>query len=219
MKNRRKLMAGGALLAAGAAIAFFPLGCSVVGIRTVDEPAFTVLMQEGSFAVRQYEEIVIAETTVADEDYKEAGSIAFRRLFRYISGDNVNGKEIAMTAPVFADKEEDGEKIAMTAPVLAEQQTAGWRYAFVLPDDFDLASAPKPTDPKVVLSVIPKKKVAVIRYAGRWQEAIMREKAAELSKFIEKNGLKPVSTPRSARYDPPWTIPFLRRNEVMIDVE
>ena len=123
-------------------------------------------------------------------------------------------------APVMS-KEGDasaGDKIPMTSPVLEEKQAKGWRYSFVLPADYTLENAPLPSNPEVKLAVIPGKKVAVIRYTGSWKEQTMREKSQKLVEWIQANGLERLSKPRSARYDPPWTLPFLRRNEIMIDV-
>ena len=126
-----------------------------------------------------------------------------------------------MTAPVMA-KEGDtpaGDKIPMTSPVLGERQAGGWRYSFVLPAGYTLENAPLPSNPDITLAMIPGKKVAVIRYSGSWKEQTMREKSEELVEWIQASGFQILSRPRSARYDPPWTLPFLRRNEIMIDVD
>lgn len=196
------------------------IGCTVFGIRTVEEASYEVLSQDGQIEIREYEKLVIVETNV-EADYEEAGNIAFKRLFGYISGENVSQNKIAMTAPVIAreDKLTPGEKLDMTTPVLAERQVKGWRYAFVLPASFTIESAPVPSNPRVTLSVMPKKKVAVNRYSGSWSEEAMCQKTEELVDWIQANGLEPASKSRSARYDPPWTISFLRRNEVMIDLK
>ena len=200
--------------------AIFVVGCTVIGIRTVEEAHYEVLREDGQIEIREYEPLVVAETNV-EADYKEAGTIAFKKLFAYISGENESQTKIAMTAPVIAGEHRvsHGEKIDMTTPVLAEEQGRGWRYAFVLPANYTIESAPVPSNSQVKLIVMPKKKVAVIRYSGSWGEEAMRRKAEALVDWIQANGLEPASTPRSARYDPPWTISFLRRNEVMIDLK
>jgi effector-binding domain-containing protein len=112
-----------------------------------------------------------------------------------------------------------GETIAMTSPVLGEKQDKGWRYAFVLPAGYTLENAPLPSHSDVKLGVIPRKKVAVIRYSGSWNERSMREKSEEIVKWAQVNGFELLSKPRSAGYDPPWTLPFLRRNEIMLDIK
>ena len=196
------------------------IGCTLFGIRTVEEARYEVRGEYGQFEVRDYHALVIAETEV-DADYEEAGNIAFERLFAYISGDNVSNDKIAMTTPVIAEGGEapEGEQIAMTSPVLGERQARGWRYAFVLPGSYTRENAPVPSNPDVTMAVMPKKKVAVIRYSGSRNEKSEQAKSIELANWMKEMGFKAISKPRSAAYDPPWTIPFLRRNEVMIDIE
>ena len=194
-------------------------GCSLVGIRTTEEPNFTVLQQEAHFEVREYAPVVVAETLV-DEPFDEAGNIAFGRLFGYISGKNAAFTEIAMTAPVMAldESRASGEQISMTAPVIGEETPRGWRFAFVLPADYTLDGAPRPSNPEVRLNRIPARKVAVLRYSGSWNETAYAENFELLRQWMRQNRLQADSLPRVAAYDPPWTLPFLRRNEVMIDI-
>ena len=218
MPRRLPRPASQALLALAAGL--LTTSCSMVGIRTVEEAPYDVVSQEGAFEIREYHPIVVAETTV-EADYDEAGNKAFRRLFRYISGKNETRTSIAMTAPVLADPgaTTKGESIAMTAPVLGEQAGESWRYAFVLPADYTLETAPTPASPDVRLAEVPRRTVAVLRYSGSRDEESMREKTEALREWIVSKGIEPTSAPRSAGYDPPWTLPFLRRNEVMFDVD
>jgi hypothetical protein len=204
----------------GALILLLSSGCSVVGISNVEEAAYTVVIKDDNFELRDYDAMIIVETTI-DDDFENAGNKAFRRLFAYITGDNVANSEIAMTAPVIADPAgtSPSTEIAMTAPVLQEYSQGGWRYAFVLPADLTLETAPKPLDDNVRLAEVPGKKVAVIQFSGFWSEASMQDKTSELNDWISANNLTASSEPRWAGYNPPWTIPFLRRNEVMIDVQ
>ena len=195
-------------------------GCSVVGINSVEEAAYTTVIKDDPFELRDYEAMVIVETTI-DDDFENAGNKAFKRLFAYITGNNVTNSDISMTAPVIADPAgtSSGTDIAMTAPVLQQYSQGGWRYAFVLPADLTLETAPKPIDDKVRLAQVPGKKVAVIQYSGFWSEQSMQDKTFALNDWISANNLTATSEPRWAGYNPPWTIPFLRRNEVMIDVQ
>lgn len=204
----------------GTLILLLSSGCSLVGINNVEEADYTVVIKDDTFELRDYEPMVTVETTI-DDDFDNAGNTAFRRLFAYITGDNVTNSEIAMTAPVIADPAgtSSGTDIAMTAPVLQEYSQGGWRYAFVLPADFTLETAPKPLDENIKLAEVPGKKVAVIQYSGFWSEESMQDKTSELNNWISANNLTSTSEPRWAGYNPPWTIPFLRRNEVMIDVQ
>ncbi len=220
--KRRKMVIG---ISAGLAVFLgliwlaFPLVRSVFGIRTYAQASYKVTRADGRIEVRQYDEVVIVET-LAEGDFEQAGRIGFKRLFAYITGNNGAGSKIAMTAPVIADgmAGQSGKKIAMTAPVLGEKQSTGWRYIFILPADFTMENAPAPIDPLVRLAVMPKKKVAAIQYSGAWSETAMREKSKELADWLLANRLEPISAPRYAGYDPPWTLPSFRRNEVLIDI-
>lgn len=198
----------------------FITGCSIFGIRTAEEAPYKVLEAYGEFEIREYNELVIAETQV-NASFGEAGRTAFNRLFGYISGENVPQTKIAMTAPVMADEraKPEGDKLAMTSPVIGEKQDMAWRYIFVLPAGYTLENAPIPSDPLVKISVMPSKKVAVLRYSGLRGDKSIRQKSDELIDWIQLRGLKIESKPRFAGYDPPWTLPFLRRNEVLIDVK
>ena len=105
-----------------AVIILLQSGCSLVGIRSTAEPAYSVLKQDELFEVREYDQLIVVETVV-DASFDDAGGIAFRRLFGYISGDNESAAEIAMTAPVMAADESTpaGEEISMTAPVTGQE--------------------------------------------------------------------------------------------------
>jgi hypothetical protein len=195
-------------------------GCSVFGVNTVEEAAYDVLMAEDKYELRLYEPMVVAETYIED-DFDNAGNQAFRKLFGYISGDNTASSEIAMTAPVIANPGESGkgEKLDMTVPVLEQKSEQGWRYVFVLPAGYSIQTAPEPLNEDVKLASQPQKRVAIVRYSGSWNEEAMDEQTIQLKQWIAANGLTAVSEPRWAGYNPPWTLPFLRRNEVMIDVD
>ena len=149
---------------------FLITGCSAVGIRTSEEASYKVVVQEGAMQIREYEPYVIAETLVNNKDYDEAGRLGFRRLFAYITGKNQGDREISMTAPVIAQRQNApvGVEIEMTAPVVAERTASGWVYAFVLPAGFpDLESAPLPADPLVKLKLIPGKKWPLLLIQGQ----------------------------------------------------
>ena len=204
----------------GALMLVLSSGCSVVGINNVEQAAYTAAIKDDPFELRDYEPMVIVETTI-DDDFENAGNKAFKRLFAYITGNNVANSDISMTAPVIADPAgtSPGTDIAMTAPVLQHYSQGGWRYAFVLPAALTLETAPTPINDKVRLAQVPGKKVAVIQYSGFWNEQSMQQKTSALYDWISANNLTATSEPRWAGYNPPWTIPFLRRNEIMIDVQ
>jgi hypothetical protein len=191
-------------------------GCSVLGKRTANEPQYKVLAEDGDIQIRQYGELIVAETVV-EGTYGQTSGTAFSRLAGYIFGKNRAKQKIAMTAPVL--QESVSEKIAMTAPVIQEKKGSAWVMAFVMPEGYTLETVPIPLDPAVKLRQVQGKKIGVIRYSGLHSENNLRNYAERLTMWLEKKGYRIVSGPRAASYDPPWTIPFLRRNEVHIDIE
>jgi hypothetical protein len=192
------------------------VGCSVLGKRTSAEPPFKVLEKEGNIEVRQYGEMIFAETVV-EGSYGQSSGQAFSRLAGYIFGKNRSKQKLSMTAPVL--QEPASEKLSMTAPVIQEKKGSSWVMSFVMPEGSTLASLPVPLDPAVTFRDVPAKKVAVIRYSGLHSENNLHNYAAKLSAWLAKKGYRALSGPRAASYDPPWAIPMLRRNEVQIDIE
>ncbi len=195
-------------------------GCSVFGVNyNVEEADYRVIKADNDFEIRIYDPMLVVETTV-DGDFDTAGNRAFRKLFNYISGENVAISEIAMTAPVIADQATTagGKIINMTTPVLEEASGQGWRYMFVLPAEFNFDNAPAPLNEDVTLTAEPARKLAVLRYSGLMDQERLQDKVGQLQQWIDANKLQAVSQPRWAGYNPPWTLPFLRRNEVMIEV-
>ncbi|HSV99456.1 MAG TPA: heme-binding protein [Sedimentisphaerales bacterium] len=188
-------------------------GCGTVGI---EKSKYSVLEKHRRFELRLYEPCVIAETVV-ESAFADAGNIAFWRLYDYISGENRTRESIAMTAPV--GQESRSEKIAMTAPV--GQQSAGdkWIVSFLMPSKYTMETLPEPLDPAVTLRVIPARKMASVRYSGTWSQKRYEEHRGRLEEFIENEKWKILGEPVFARYDPPFQLPFLRRNEVLIPVE
>lgn len=194
----------------------FLSACSTFGLHSADEPSYQVLHDEGSIQIRHYPSLVVAQTEVT-ADYKNASSLAFQRLAAYIFGNNKKQQSIAMTAPVI--QQQHAERLPMTAPVMQQKSGAVWVMAFVLPQSYSLSTAPMPLDSSVLIQEIPDKKVATMRYTGSLSEQGIEKKSAELTDWLIKQHYKAISPPRSAAYDPPWTLPFLRRNEVHIDIE
>jgi len=187
--------------------------CATVGIEKLQ---YDVVQKDDSFEIRQYDPYLVAETLVS-ADFKDAGNMAFNRLFDYISGANQSAEKIAMTAPV--NQQPVSEKIAMTAPVT--QQAAGDQYAvrFVMPDKYTLQTLPQPTNEQVVVKEVGGYRAAVVRYSGTWSQTRYEAKKAALEQWMQQQGLTAVGDPIWARYDPPFQLWFLRRNEVIIPVE
>ncbi len=185
----------------------------------IEEPAYRVVKEYESFELRRYAAYLTAATEVEGE-FDAAGNVGFRVLFDYISGNNSRAESIAMTAPV--EQRAKGEKIAMTAPV-SQSRGAGSAdthvVSFVMPKDYTLETVPQPRDPRVRIQQVPSRLVAVRRYSGRWSVANYRENEANLLEAVDKAGLRTVGVPLYARYNSPFKPWFLRRNEVMIEVQ
>jgi hypothetical protein len=182
----------------------------------VEEAKYTVAEKAGACELRDYEPVVLAETVVTGS-IEEAGNAAFRRLFAYISGANQATNKIAMTAPV--SQEARSEKIAMTAPVSQERAKDGWAVSFMMPAGSTLDTLPTPTDPTVTLRLVPARRMAAIRYSGFWSEKRYLQHKKELDTWIQEKGLAITGEPVWARYNPPFTPWFLRRNEILIPVK
>jgi hypothetical protein len=189
----------------------------------IEEPKFKVVEKSGDFELRDYAPRVVAQTMV-DGSLNDASNTGFRRIADYIFGNNTarNGgnEKINMTTPVtMAPKVEDAasEKISMTAPVTMQQDNGQWRMYFVMPSQYTLGTLPKPNNPKVTLDELPARRVAVLRFSGLAGQEKTAKKTAELFDWLKSKNISPIGIPELARYNPPWTLPFLRRNEVMVE--
>jgi len=193
------------------AIAVFSLG----GCATVPEPAHKVLSKNAGYEVREYDGYLVAETTVSGP-WKEALNEGFRRLFSYISGDNEGRAKMAMTAPVLSG---EPEKIAMTAPVLQEPGTGdGQVVSFIMPVSYTMETIPVPKDPRIRVRKVPPFTAAVLRYGGWTDPAAIERNTEELRSLLARDGRTPVPPFLSAQYNPPWTIPPFRRNEIIVRI-
>jgi hypothetical protein len=181
----------------------------------IEEPSYTVVTKAGNIEVRRYEAYIVAETMVSGTEMNEASNAGFRKLFKYISGNNRSSTDIAMTAPVISER---SEKIEMTAPVTTVRSPEGYVIAFVLPKEYTLQTAPVPNDSSLRIREVLSRTVAVIRFSGRWTDENMQEHEKELLLWLKEQQKTPASIPVVARYDPPFMPWFLRRNEIQIEV-
>jgi hypothetical protein len=189
--------------------------CSVFGVRDgTEEPKYDVIGQVGAVEIRQYGPRIAAETAVAGDEIA-ARSEGFRRLAGYIFGANTSGAKVAMTAPVA----QSSETIAMTAPVSQDRDADGrWVVRFFMPAKYTLETLPVPTDQRVRLVPVAAETVAVLRFTGSTGSDAVARQQAQLLATLNGGDWQPGGAALAWFYDPPWTIPSLRRNEVAVPV-
>jgi hypothetical protein len=186
-----------------------------IDTMAIEEAKYKVLEKDNRFEIRDYATHILAETIV-EGDLEEAGNKAFNKLFRYISGDNRSRKKVAMTAPV--SQQPMGEKIKMTAPLGQRRVQEKWAVSFMMPASYTLKTLPEPEDPNITLRQVPARRMASVRYSGFWSEKRYLKYKSELLSWIHERGHTIVGDPIWARYNPPFTPWFLRRNEILIPV-
>lgn len=179
-----------------------------------DEPSYEVLRTSDDYEIRRYPSYVVAEMTVT-VDFEDAGSEAFRPLARYIGGANRAAKEIPMTAPVTQKSVE----IPMTAPVTQTSTEGGVAVQFIMPESFTLETTPVPTDSRITIREVPARSVAVRRYAGFWTASRLEEAERKLRDALARDGVEVTGPLEWARFNSPFSLPFLRRNEVWLPVK
>ena len=189
------------------------LNTGVMNAMAIEEATYTVVDSDNNFEIRDYSPHVLAETVV-EGNLEDAGDQAFNRLFRYISGANRSREKIAMTAPV--SQQPKGEKIKMTAPVGQQRAQEGWAVSFMMPSSYTLETLPEPEDPAISLRQVPARQMAAVRYSGFWSEKGYLLNKQELESWIHERGLTIAGDPVWARYNPPFTPWFMRRNEILI---
>jgi len=192
----------------------------------IEVPKYEVRTSQAPFELRHYAPTLIAQTIV-EGDMDIASNKGFRLIADFIFGNNLasdseQAAKIAMTAPVTVEPQ--SSKITMTAPMTVEPQTASmagaqqWRIQFVMPSQYSQATIPKPNNSAVTLHTLPSKYFVVHRYSGFNTVARVQEKTDEALAWAKQQSLKVVGTPQLSRYDPPWTLPMFRRNEIMVEV-
>ena len=196
-------------------VVFLLVFCAGGCAFTAEEAKYTVIRQTKNFELREYPSQIVAETEV-DGTLEDAGNKAFRRLFNYISGENKAQEKISMTSPV--TQEAASEKIAMTSPVAQQSTADGWMVSFMMPASYTMDTIPIPDDPNVKVRQIPPRRMACVKYSGTWSEKRYRKYLLELEGWIADKGFQTLGKPIWARYNPPFTPWFMRRNEILIPV-
>ena len=189
---------------------------AVVGVfmSKVEQPKYEIISSQGDIEIRQYQPMVIAEVTIYGKR-KEAIKSGFKILAGYIFGDNKLRENISMTAPV---KQQSNEKISMTAPVRQQEVPGRWKISFVMPSQYSISTIPIPDYKDISIEKIDSKKYAVIKFSGMNSDKNIHFHENKIKKYLSENKIQSISSSIYAFYNPPLTLPFLRRNEVMIEI-
>ena len=181
--------------------------------HAIEEPTYTVVQKTEAFEVRQYAPYLVAEVVVPGPA-SEAGGQGFNLLGGYIFGKNKGERKLEMTAPV--TQTPAPVKLEMTAPVTQAATTGGFLVQFVMPKGYTLATLPEPVDARVKLREVPGSRLAVIRFSGSWSQSTYEENLQTLRQALSAAGLATTGEPVSSRYNSPFSLPFLRRNEIWL---
>jgi hypothetical protein len=202
----------------GCFMGFVSVGCSVFGVGSEERPSYEVILKDRDKEIRKYESYIIAKTTITGS-FKEAQREGFKILAGYIFGKNQSRQKIPMTSPVVQKRE--SEKISMTAPVvLEENENKTWTMTFSMPSQYTLENLPVPNDDRITIEKVDQRYVAALRYSGLWTESKNAQKGRELEDWMKNHQQFELdSKPMFAGYNPPWTIPFFRRNEALIELK
>jgi effector-binding domain-containing protein len=187
-----------------------------VDSASAEEAKYTVVHTDKIFEVRSYDSHVLAEVTV-QSDFEDAGGDAFRPLFNYISGNNINRQKVSMTAPV--SQQGTGQKISMTSPVSQTGTDDLWVVGFMMPSEFSLDTLPKPLDSRVTLKLVPARYIASVKYSGFWSQEQYQSHYSKLLEWVSDRNLIAIGEPVWARYNAPYTPWFLRRNEILLPIK
>lgn len=172
-----------------------------IASHNVEKPDYRVIEQHDSIEIREYNTMIVAETT-AQGSRKDAINNGFRTIADYIFGNNTTQTEIAMTAPVLQQKSEDA-----------------WNIRFVMPSNYTKSALPSPNNPNVRLIELPKKRFAVIRFSGTSSRSNIEKHEQSLATFLHKKNITYAPDALYAFFNPPWTLPVLRRNEIMFELK
>lgn len=196
----------------------------------IEEPNYSVLSQVNDFELRRYDEQIVAQTWVTG-DQKSASREGFKILADYIFGNNTaasgESSKISMTAPVTMQSEatqpeskkgsdDKSQKIAMTAPVSIQQADNKWLVQFTMPHQYTMETLPKPNNAAITIKKMPAQNYGVIKFSGLAGSKKVAENTNKLQSWMQEQQLAMTSAAELARYNPPWTLPFMRRNEMMI---
>ena len=183
--------------------------------NNVETPDYEVVAKEGQIEIRRYGAMIVAEANVEGEREKAIRD-GFGIIADYIFGNNLASENVAMTAPV---TQQVNETIAMTAPVTQQSDGTSWKVRFVMPSEYTMATLPQPVNPEVQLIEVPSSRFGVVQFSGFGNQSSLDKHTAQLLDYLKREDLRPIGQPTYAFYNAPWTLPFIRRNEVMIEID
>lgn len=195
------------------ALALWSIGSWLV-VRNIEEPSYTVVEKRDGYELRDYAPYIVAEVEVTGSR-SESLNQGFRLLADYIFWNNTKSTPIAMTAPV---AESASEPVAMTVPVKEQGSGDTRRVTFSMPSKYTLETLPKPNNNAVKLREVPAQRVAVIRFSWYATDSRITRLESQLIALLQRDGLTPLSSPAYAGYNPPFSAPWIQRNEVMVEV-
>ncbi len=182
----------------------------------VEQAKYAIVQTDRDFEIRDYAPAIAAEVDVTG-DRRDAIRAGFKMIADYIFGNNHSGDKVAMTAPVI--QEQQSQTIAMTAPVIQQGNGLSWKVRFIMPSQYTLETLPKPNNAAVTIVELPTKRFAVIRFSGVPDNEDLQEESDKLAAWIKDQKLTATGSPVYAFYNPPWTLPFLRHNEVLMEIQ
>jgi hypothetical protein len=186
---------------------------ATVGIRTEEQPPYTVVDRVAAVEIRRYGARLAAKIEIEAGDERRPANAAFRALARYFGGAN-------RTKPArgAASGRHGSERLDMTAPVQMTRGGARTVMRFFMPKGYTRDTAPEPADRRVRVVAVPEETLAVLRFSGRMRASAFATQAETLAAALEGSSWIVSGDPAALIYDPPWTLPFLRRNEVAVPV-
>ena len=190
--------------------------------RSIEMPKYSTIERKDGYEIREYQPYLIAQIEVAGT-YKEASSQGFRILAEYIFGNNTKRDKLSMTAPVIEsgrDRAHGNAVMTMTAPVSERESTDGTFHiiAFVMPSKYSTETLPKPNNPKIKIVAMPKRKMAALRFSWYANGARAEQKKQELLTKLKRDNIVSLSDPKVARYNAPFSAPWLNRNEILVEI-
>lgn len=201
-------------------VACLIIAWSLIGYFTskAEQIKYTIVKKVGDYEIREYPAHIVAQTVVEGSNVNGDGfNQGFSIIARYIFGGNVKRQSIAMTAPVVAQP--SSEKVAMTAPVLASDAGSSQVVSFIMPSSYTLETLPTPNDSRIKLVEVPQQKMAVLAFSWYRNDARFEKMKKQLFAELARDNVSVIGTPMYAGYNPPWTPPWMNRNEIMVQVQ